>query len=490
MGKVKKVFGVTKQIVRWVWRVILSLLLILCIIFQAPLKLLALLAIFLLACTALPPRWRKWFWATVGIVILGLVVWVFIPENDKDWKSFTFDDELAALEAKYKAPEKENAAVIYNQLIADYNKSDLEPNCLNDNFVDCETMGTFWRSKDYPEVAKWIKSNKQTINKLIQASEFERCKFEVTSKSLLIPETDRFGAFRRWTMLLSRAGNNDIAEGRTDEGLKKYYCILQIDKHLCQQSSLIELLVGIAIEAVGIDRLENFIIAGNPNKKQLDAIEKMINEVKYDWQSDWPRTLDYEKLFMKNFCGISYEVNLKGQFRFTRDPSKMMRTWMPNESNKISSLSYFQKKLIKAGSIICWFSVPSTPQELSRTIDVAYQKFYKMADPNFDWSRKPKSTEFPMSPMSSFILEYKLNYKYIIKMLVDMEESSYYTIHNYIYLRGESSKRGALLLVALRRYKDKNGNWPENLDEIADLTDVDNFIDPVKSAISSKFSGQ
>lgn len=63
-------------------------------------------------------------------------------------------------------------------------------------------------------------------------------------------------------------------------------------------------------------------------------------------------------------------------------------------------------------------------------------------------------------------------------MLADMEESIYYDIH-YFYLREDSRKKGALLSIALRQYKDKNGIWPENLDEIKGLTNKENFIDLV-----------
>ncbi len=307
----------------------------------------------------------------------------------------------------------------------------------------------------------------------MQASNFEKCKFDVTSKTLFSFYIERPGAFRRWTQLLSRAANNDIAEGKIEQGLKKNYCILQIGNHICQQSFLIEILTGIAIKNVGIDRFNNFAITGNPSKKQLDAIENMINKVKYDWRSDFSRVLDYEKLFPKNMFGIFYEVNAKGRFRLTSDPSKAVRTLTPSEFNDIPPLGYFQKKFIKASSIIYWFFIPATPQEISKTIDAAYQKYYEMTDPNFDWSRQPKPTEFPLS---FFELNYKLNYKYMIKMLADMEESIYYDIHDF-YLREDSSKRGALLLIALRRYKDKNGIWPENLDEIEGLTKEENFID-------------
>ncbi len=93
MDKIKKVLEVTSKIIRWIWLVILSLLFIAGVVFQAPLKVLALVAIFLLACTILPLRWRKWFWVTVGIIILGLVLWIFLPESDEGWKPFTFGEE-------------------------------------------------------------------------------------------------------------------------------------------------------------------------------------------------------------------------------------------------------------------------------------------------------------------------------------------------------------------------------------------------------------
>ena len=467
MGKGRKIFEIIKQIIRWIWRVILSLLLILCIILQAPLKVLALLAIFLLACTVLPLRYRKWSWAGVGVVILVLVLWVFVPEKEGDWKPFTFDKELAALEAKREIPDEENAAIIYNQLLADYNKNTFEPNCLKNEDIDCETLKTYWHSKDYPEVAKWINGHKEVINKLMQASKFEKCKFNATSKTPFLFDMERLGAFRRWAQLFSRASNNDIAEGRIDQGLKKIYCTYQMGKHLCQQTLIVEMLSGIAMKNIAIDRFKNFAITSNVNKKQLNTIEGFIEDIRYDWQSDWPRVLDYEKLFPKNMFGIFYEVNTKGQFRFIRNPENVVKFLSP-EFNEIPPQNYLERKLIKASSIIYWFFAPATPQELAKTIDTAYQRSYEMADPNFDWSKEPRK---------SSLLSFKLNYKYLVEMLVLMEESTYPKIHD-LYLRGDSFKKGALLLIAMRRYKDKNGVWPENLDEIADLTKEENFIDP------------
>jgi len=469
MGKDKKVFKIIKQIIKWIWLAIEFLFLIVFIYLQAPLKILILIAIFISESIFLPLRYRKWFWAGVGVIVLVLVLWVFAPEKEGDWKPFTFDKELAALEAKNKIPDEENAAIIYNQLLADYNKNTFEPNCLDDEFIDCKTSKTYWRSKDYPEVAKWINNNKETINKLMQASKFEKCKFEATSKTLFLFDMERLGAFRQWAILLLRASNNDIAEGRTDQGLKKVYCTLQMGKHICQQSFLVEMLTGISIKSLAVRNFENFVITGNMNKKQLGTIEEFIGEVRYDWQSDLSRVLDYEKLLFKNMLSLFYEVNAKEQYRFTRNPENMINFFLPPEF-KIPPQNYLQKKRAKAYGIIGWFFAPATPREFSKTIDAAYQKFYETADPNFDWRREPQDVKFSW-------LSFKLNYKYFIEMSSFILEPAYYKIHD-LYLRSCSEKEGALLLIALKRYKDKNGFWPENLGEIEGLTKEENFIDP------------
>ncbi|PKL51045.1 MAG: hypothetical protein CVV39_00430 [Planctomycetes bacterium HGW-Planctomycetes-1] len=471
MDKAKKAFEVAKQILRWIWKVILSTLFIAGVFFQTPLKLLLLILVFLLACTILPLRFRKWFWAAVGVVILIFVVWVFLPENDEGWKPFTFDKELAALEAKYKIPDEENAAIIYNQLVADYNKSEIEPNFITDQ-VDNIISSEYWLAKDYPEVAKWIKSHKETISKLMQASQFEKCKFDITSKTFLFFDINRTGAIRRWAQLLSKASNNDIAEGRTAKGLGKIYCTLNMGEHLYQQPLLVDILVGISVKSLAISHLNNFVITGSPNKKQLDKIEEFIGEIKYDWQSDLPRVLDYEKLFTKNMLSsMIYETNKNGEIRLSRNPENAVRSFMPAECNDIPSLPYLARKLSKASAVIKWLFVPSSPQELSKAIDLEYEKFYNMADPDFDWSKKPPEVKF------SF-LSYKLNYEYFLKLQSLLLSPSYYSIHG-LYLRSDSSQRGALLLIALRRYKDKNRSWPKSLDDIKGLTDEENFIDPL-----------
>ncbi len=112
----KKKSGLLKRIFKWIGLVLLTLLLFAAIVFQAPWKVIILLAIILAACTILPKPARKWFWLSAGVVLIALIIWVLLPEDDEGWRPYTFDKELAALEAKYTIPDEENAAMIYNEL--------------------------------------------------------------------------------------------------------------------------------------------------------------------------------------------------------------------------------------------------------------------------------------------------------------------------------------------------------------------------------------
>lgn len=56
----------------------------------------------------------------------------------------------------------------------------------------------------------------------------------------------------------------------------------------------------------------------------------------------------------------------------------------------------------------------------------------------------------------------------------------YYRIHEF-YPRKSARQRGTLLIIALRRYKNANGRWPEKLEDINNLAPAEVFIDPMNN---------
>lgn len=498
----KKKPGIVKRILKWIGLAVLILLLTVSIIFQASWKISALLLIILLACTALPKPARKWFWLCVGGVIIAMVIWVFLPDDNSDWRPFTFEDELAAIEAKRAIPDEENAAVIYNDLLEEEKKykepplnekmaelmekgevvipvedvndwlarsySTFYPEFWNNQF-DKLTRKEFWPSKDYPQIAEWLETHESTIRGLIEASQKNKCRFPIVSGSAGLGKSmDRLSSMRRWGLLLIRSANNDLGDERIDLATEKYMAVLQMAGHQYQQPLIVEYLVGLSVESLATKQLNRFVITGKATEARLNLIEESLTKNKHNWSSDLPAILECEKLMTKNTFAVAYEVNSKGRIRFNHDSRKAMREQFPEET---PLPTYWQKRLTKAGIILAWFVMPSTPQKFSQLVDAVYEKLYSMAAPDFDWTEDTKVFN---------IMSVRPNSRYLVKLLADMSEEVYRKIHD-LYVRTIAEQRGSRIIIALRRYKNKTGVWPTSLDDIKSEAPAEIFIDPINN---------
>jgi hypothetical protein len=396
--------------------------------------------------------------------VVVLIIWFFLPDETEGWRPYTFDEELAALKTKYAIPDSENAASLYDKLFETFDTDSNAPEFFNRAKVS--STAEPWRSADHPETADWLKDQQKTIDTLLQISQMGKCSFPIVA-TLTDPEYMKHSPkMRKCVFLLVSAANNDIAEGRTDVACQKYLAITRIAKHLYHQPAMMDLLVGIAVESLATSRFNRFIIEGEPADQQLRLIANSLPDLKNNWNSDFSNVLTYEKLLAKSMFSFFYEINQQGQVRFSRDPTAVFKMWFPEQTPP--TLSYFGKKRTKAGNILGWFFLPSTPQKVTDIIDKSCEKYDAMAKPDFDWKKIPAE----IRP------QFKLNYRFLIETLVDMSAASYYRIHE-IYLRNLTYRRGSQLLVAIRQYKNENGTWPQDLNSIKSLAPEEAFIDPV-----------
>jgi hypothetical protein len=450
---------------------VLGLLIILGLIFQAPWKVMVLLVVFLLAHTVLPKPGLKWFWAGVGVVVLALVIWVFLPEDDTGWRPYTFDEELAALEAKRAIPDEENAAMIYNQLLDAYDSNSFHAG-LEESEIEKIPMRKPWLSEEHPKIAEWVERHQATISTLLNAAKVEKCRFPINADLISFDYTmDRTSPMRNWAYLLRSAANNDIAEGRRGKGLEKLVAVLQIGNHQRQQASLIEFLVGVALEALAISEFKSFVVNGDAADEHLIVIEKALEAVKYDWSTDFPRFIEHEKLMHKNLWGMFYGVNSQGKVRLGRSLNGIVKGKLLEGVKDKRFVTYLYGRLIKTWTILCWFCMPSSPQDAGEIVDAAYEWYFAMGEPGYDWQQKTEKTQ----------KVFKLNYRFLIHDMAGILDATYVGIHD-TYLRMAADKRGSRIMVALRRYKNANGRWPEGLDDVRALASEEVFIDPVNNS--------
>ncbi len=483
--------GLVKRIFKWIGLSILVLLILLALVVEAPKKLVILLLIILAAFTTLPKPARKWFWLGVGVVVLALIIWIFLPEDNEGWQpyQFNFDKELQKLQTKYSIPPEENAAIFYSQLMEKYDANDYYIFDIVD--FDSDTFDKIfrnpWLSKDYPEIADRLKHIQRAIETLIEISEIKQCVFPISDP---YPHSDRNSAVRRWARLMVIAINNDIAEGRIDEASKKIVTNLQIAKHQYQQPTSIDVLTGIAVESLALQHLNRIIVESEAVDKHLNILEKALPDIKNDWNSIFTKIIEYDKLCLKTELSKYYEVNTKGRTRLSRDPLAELRlnfseylqdTEIDNDNTKatleyIAYPSYLRKKRIKAETILRWFTMPSDPEKAAEILEKCFERYYAMAQPDFDWTQQPQKIVSLFTMRNFYLLRF--NYKHFAQLIADMSEEGFYSKHD-LYLRTLTLCRGSRLLIAIKQYHNENSTWPPNLDAIKSAAPAEAFIDPV-----------
>ncbi len=462
----KKKSGLLKRIFKWTGLGFLGLLLIALIIFQAPWKVITLLTIILVACTILSKPARKWFWLSAGVVLVVLLIWVLLPEDNEGWRPYTFDQEITEHEAKYAIPDEENAAVIYNELLQNYDPQIMELKFLRPGIWKV-VLSEPWTGGDYPELAQWLQEHQNTIGILPKACRIKTCRFPSNFKLAVTDklQINRNTALKSWAVLLLLSANNDIAEGRLDHGLLKYLCALQIADHLYQQKRIIDFLIGFGIEGLALPPINSLVIEGQLNDKQLGIISGNLKNLQNNWYSDFPQCLEYDKFFVKNtFSSLVYETDVKGRVRFSRNPAAAI--WERFRLRKLKE-TYWQRKSMKAYAILTWFTLPATPQKAAEIIEKIYEKHHALAEPGYSWDKEkiapPPSLEF--------------NCQFLIWALTNRTSRLYGGFHD-IYLKRLAQRRGSRLLIAIKQYNIENGGWPASLNVIKSRVPAEALIDP------------
>lgn len=490
--KEKTKLKVLRQIIRWIWLVLLAILLIAGLICQAPWKVITLLVILLAACTLLPKQYRKWFWSAIGIIVIILIVWVFLPDNNEGWRPYTFDDDLAELEAKYAVPDEDNAAMIYEKILKNFDYNEFDVN-LPVEIYDAVHREP-WTVEDYPQAALYIERSKEIIDLLFKATQKKKCLFPIMSPIQISDQQIGYPiAMRRWSRLLTFLSNNDVAEGRINDAIKKIYTIYKMGIHVSQQPNGIAMIVGISSKIMAMDNLKKIVIEQNVNKKVLAEIEELLIKDKLYWKATLPKMIDSDKIFCKDVLSRYYEINREDKIRFSRDSFAQLREhWRKafEDSNEPESeldkhfrdfayLSYWERKYLKACTIWYWFYLPSNPEKAADDAEEAFEKYYLMVKDDYDWDKEPRSL---LSYITAY--DFKLmcfSYHRFIKSISGMSEETYHQLYD-LYMRLKTDKKGVLLSIGLKRYKNTTGEWPNSLDGIKEFTSEENFVDPANGS--------
>lgn len=256
-------------------------------------------------------RTGKFLWLVT--LISFLVIFATLVYRHLNHRSI--NERLAAIEANWAIPDSENAAILYDRILQNPNASINYRSELHDHVFSL-TRSQPWTGNDYPEYAEWIKKHQWLINELAKVQQLKKCRFPLNAEPFPSIQAKRTSTMRKWAFLLSQAANNDVGEGRIDDAISKWQCMIQMGQHIQQQSRIIEYFGGNVIESLGVRRAIDFLAEGNASEHHLRKIESFQLQTQDDWTAAMDRILPVEEHSEKKYKRqLSWMDRLKYEFK-------------------------------------------------------------------------------------------------------------------------------------------------------------------------------
>lgn len=215
------------------------------------------------------------------VVMIGL--WLLLRP------SMSVEDELAAIDATHAIRPGENAAEDYAALVLDATTPPPDPLLLSEE-VRALTLAKPWRSADLPEAAQWVEDHRAIMDGLQQAARKPKCWFPVSDTER--PTAKYFTMEYQGAMLLLRAANNDLGEGRVEAAMEKLLCVLQMAKHLRFQAHPSERSAGWAVGGEAVKRFGWVVVTQDIPDDWLTKLEATLPSVEDTWDEErrqWDR---------------------------------------------------------------------------------------------------------------------------------------------------------------------------------------------------------
>lgn len=434
--------------------------------FKAPWKILVLDAVLLALMTVVPKKKRKYGWLTLATAVLAVTIWIFIPEKDTgNWQPYTFDEELAALEAERIVSPEDDAALLYENLFERWKQIEENDPFPEEADDDCVTQSQPWPAEEFPEVAAWFERHEDFFGDLIVATQKPACYFPPSVTVIGLSDSmERLSPVKHFAQHLIRASYYDIGENKdVFSAYQKQLAILNLGKHVSQQPMIIDMLTGIAIEAMGYAAMRETLMQESFDEllapDDIAVIKKAIETSHFDHQAKWQLILAYEKLLAKNTYGKFYEINPEGKIRFAHFKSVMnsIQEECPDEKFTELSDSYWRGVNWKLSRFFMWLSGQlNSPALLSEWVDESYSLLEEALQ------NKEESSGIGMNS----IIPFELNYEYLIKRVPQILLPSFNKVQGEILPRVRTQKRGTEIVCDLVLYKKQHGQFPDELDKL------------------------
>ncbi len=449
---------------RFVSLFLLIAVLLLAITRKLPWKVTTVLALVPVLGITVPRKLLVWVWLLPLAGFIGIYIWIQLPgQSRSDWHAYQFETEREVLSADWQMAPDDNAAMQYEQVLADYGESVFGYHFMSRQGEDATFNGP-WRSQEYPKLALWLKTFDEGIAQLLETSKMDRCRFAIVHDlKAMQAQQKRINQLKGWARLLLRSANLDLGEGRFEQALEKQLAVVRIAQHLYSQQSLFDQTGAFHIELLASRALERTIIEHCNDPATLETIQAAFLELDSGWAKSWQAIVEREKLMVKNIAGVFYEVNNDGRIRITRQAIHAMQEGLGFRPRRLFLKEPEMNRLAVIGLRL---SLPFTPDGMADLIDKRFD-YYSLQ------TQKGHVQEY-IAPQHIWQMGWNC------RTPVDWQAMQ--QVKWFWALDGQDKRHDALenlmqIFVGLKHYQLEHNRWPEELNELAVGTDI--LTDPV-----------
>ncbi|MHC4739423.1 MAG: hypothetical protein ACYS9Y_11025 [Planctomycetota bacterium] len=399
------------------------------------------------------PLWRTLVargFQTAGLLILCLIVYIAWFLSGKPVITTNYVEEYNRM-VRPAADESLNAAPLYHKAIELYeSSSETVDKLIGKKYNDVS-------SEEKQLIEKWLADNKNILDLVIAGSKKPYCWLEYregeNTDEMMSMHLPNLSGFRRLAYALHWRTSISADEARYEDAFNDIKACYRLGRHLKGDKTLIEQMLGIAIEALAIQELYSIISRHEINSAILASLQNDFEQIIAD--EDFIISFDAEKLFMYDEIQRCFTEDRIGRGHISLAGLRRMQLL-----SSLGSDYVVFEKLLKAPLHIS-FGVPLhilfTHPDKQQSMEMA-DRYYAFCDQIAQKSPGQIHSEtIDVEKKAAEIIRGNILLESLVPAFSKVSRQEY---------ANKGGVEAALTIIAILRYKQDTADFPEDLEQL------------------------
>ncbi|MHC4462526.1 MAG: hypothetical protein ACYS30_14000 [Planctomycetota bacterium] len=396
------------------------------------------------------PLWRTAVvrtFQTVGVLIVCFIIYIVWFFTGKPAITTDYIAELNNM-VRPVADESLNAATLYNKCIEDFDFEELPveiSKVLGKRYYEVT-------EEDKQLIGKWLTEKEQVLKNIIAGSQRPYYWQHYEGEDMLSVLLPHLSGFRRIAFSLRWRAQLLAEQGRYEEAFSDIKTCYRFGQHLKGDKVLIEQLVAIAIEHIAVQALRNILSEHKINSSTLAVLQQDFEQMVAG--EDFTPSLKTEKLFMYDEIQRCFTEDRFGGGHLYL--SRIRTIGSDHESVQTSEellveVIFYPRRWVRAVKVLFFHPDKQQTREMA-------DRYYDLWDKNAGKTpARLRAEEINIEKEAEELIKDNVLLMILAPALSRVSEISH---------RNRVDIEAALTIIAILRYEQDSGGYPQNLKQL------------------------